>query len=133
MRPIEWQSRFETGIAEVDFEHKNLIDLVNRALEQFEASTSQESTSETLGEIDAKITAHFALEEKIMRGARYPGYAAHKADHERLLDDIRAIMDANEAGEYAKQAECLAERLSTWFTAHFKTEDARFHAFMSAK
>jgi len=46
-----------------------------------------------LGELYARIAAHFALKEKIMRDNGYDEYHDHKADHERLLDDIRDLMD----------------------------------------
>lgn len=131
MQLIEWQKKFETGIAEVDFEHKSLVGLVNATLVRLGAAPGPGDARELLGEIDAKITAHFALEEKVMREAGYPGYAGHKADHERLLDEIREIMDMHEARRPAGQADLLAARLSAWFTDHFKTEDARFHAFVS--
>jgi hemerythrin len=39
------------------------------------------------------FSAHFALEERFMREHGYDQLALHKADHERLLDEIREIMD----------------------------------------
>lgn len=133
MHLIEWQSRFETGIPSVDYEHKELIGLVNQALERLEKSSGSAAASDILGEISVKISAHFALEEKIMRDARYPGFNGHKADHERLLDDIRDIMDAHELASSASRAALAGERLSAWFTEHFRTEDAKFHAFLGGK
>ena len=58
--------------------------------------TGAQAVSEVLGEIHARIAAHFALEEKIMREAHYDRFEAHKEDHEHLLDEIRDIMDAYE-------------------------------------
>ena len=59
----------------------------------------------------------------------YPEFSPHKADHERLLDDIRDIMD-----EYSVQGvlddQALSNRLATWFGDHFKTYDARLHSFL---
>ncbi len=62
-----------------------------------------------------------------MREKTYDQYPDHKTDHERLLDDIRDIMDAYEDGTYAERKEAFAERLQHWFVDHFKTKDARLH------
>ncbi len=61
-----------------------------------------------------------------MRETGYDRFQAHKDDHERLLDDIRDMMDACETGTNIEEA-ALSSRLSDWFTEHFRTEDARLH------
>ncbi len=130
MALIEWRKEFETGISDVDYEHVRLVELINALYRNLHARPTRELIAGTLGEIYAKISAHFALEEKIMRERGYDQYADHKADHERLLDEIRDIMDAFEANPDFAYEGALAERLTPWFTVHFKTKDARFHRMM---
>jgi hemerythrin-like metal-binding protein len=84
------------------------------------------SVSAALGEIHARISAHFALEEKCMMSLGYEGYPEHKADHEKLLDEIRDIMDEVTTGGRFDAAQ-LGARLTAWFVGHFSTLDARFH------
>lgn len=126
MSLIEWKKEFSVGVADVDHEHRELIELINRLHASLDRDDPPITVEEFLGDIYAKISAHFALEEKIMRDHNYDEYKAHKADHERLLDDIRDIMDDYEDNvQFDKEA--LAERLNSWFTLHFKTKDARLH------
>lgn len=127
MALIEWKEEFNTGVAEVDHEHHHLIDLINRLDERLRHEDSDTTVVEFLGEIFARISAHFALEEKVMRDRRYDAYDEHKADHERLLDVIRDIMDDYETGAYDDVAGMLSEHLERWFGEHFKTMDARLH------
>lgn len=127
MTLIEWRKEFETGIADVDHEHQELVDLINQLHSKIENDDSSETVSTFLGEVFAKISAHFALEETIMRKHNYDEYAEHKADHESLLDDIRDIMDDFDAGHYADIKEQLAHAVRDWFIGHFKTKDARLH------
>ena len=61
-----------------------------------------------------------------MVSRRYDQYAEHKQDHERLLDEIRDIMDDHETGGGSIEDQ-LATRLTPWFSEHFRTHDARFH------
>ena len=120
---VEWKQEFAVGVPDVDYEHHELIALISGLAETLERS---EGVEEFLGEMYAKISAHFALEEGIMRERRYDQYDDHKADHERLLDEIRDIMDEyGDKQRFDKQV--LAERLSAWFGVHFRTKDARLH------
>jgi hemerythrin-like metal-binding protein len=124
---IQWRDEFNTGIAEVDHEHRELVELINQLHEQLQRDADHDTVSAFLGEVFAKISAHFALEETVMRKHRYDEYEAHKAEHETLLDGIRDIMDDYEAGSYANADEALATTVQDWFVNHFKTKDARLH------
>jgi hemerythrin-like metal-binding protein len=130
MALIEWQSEFETGIAEVDHEHQELVDLINALHAEIGRNADRKVISGFLGEVFAKISAHFALEETVMRKHKYDEYAAHKADHEKLLDDIRDIMDAHESGAFIDYEEALGRAVRDWFVDHFKRKDARLHKML---
>jgi hemerythrin-like metal-binding protein len=124
---LPWRDDYSTGVASIDHEHQQMIDLINRIFERLDSDESRSAVSDFLGEVHARIAAHFALEEQIMRDRRYDQFEDHKADHERLLDEIRDIMDAYEDGTYADRKFEFAERLQDWFVLHFKTKDARLH------
>ena len=126
MTLIEWKEEYSVGIPDVDHEHRQLIDLINELYEALIRADSQLRIADFLGEIYANISAHFALEEKIMREKKYDQYEDHKADHELLLDEIRDIMDEHETDPDFGEKQ-LANILGDWFTAHFKTKDARLH------
>lgn len=127
---IAWDEKFSVGIAAVDHEHRALIALVNEAHARLGHPDAVVDVEDVLGEIYARIAAHFALEERLMQERRYDDYAAHKADHERLLDEIRDIMDdVEDYGIY--DAPRLARRLAEWFSVHFQTHDARLHRNLS--
>jgi hemerythrin len=133
MALIEWKQEFSVGIDDVDHEHQEMIALINALYDQLKVGQiSKERVSEFLGEIHAKISGHFALEEYIMLQMRYDRYAAHKADHDLLLDDIGDIMERFEADQYLKYEDVLSEHLRDWFTVHFRTHDARLHKIVSA-
>jgi hemerythrin-like metal-binding protein len=126
MALIEWQDRYSVGIEAVDHEHREMIDLINRIHDELMAGTSEHTTASLLGEVYRGISAHFALEERFMRERRYDQLAEHKAEHERLLDVLRDIMDHFEA-EPERASGRLSDQLDKWFTVHFATYDARLH------
>jgi len=126
MTLLQWQDNFSIGIEEVDHEHRELIELINALHDSLANDRSAVRVEAVLGEVLADISAHFALEEKVMRARSYDALEEHKADHERLLDDLRDLMDEQAAGA-ALDDHAFGQRLSEWFAGHFRTHDARFH------
>jgi len=126
MTLVEWKEEFKIGIEEVDFEHQELIELINESFAEVQRTNSSFAVMDFLGEIFEQISAHFALEEKVMKSLRYDGYEEHKRDHERLLDTIRDIMDdylfVQEIDE-----KVFGQQLRDWFVNHFSTHDAQLH------
>lgn len=126
MSHLQWRDEFSVGIAEVDHEHRELIELINELQKDLKAGSDTKKIMQSLGEIYAQISSHFALEEKMMRNTRYPSYAEHKEDHETLLDDLRDIMDGVEDDGVLDDTQ-LTDDLDRWFSDHFRTHDAKLH------
>lgn len=124
---IIWRKEFETGITEVDHEHRELVDLINRLHEHMASGADPRRVSDFLGEVFAKIAAHFALEESVMRKHAYDEYDAHKMEHEKLLDAIRDIMDAQHEAPSSQNSDRLSSTVRDWFVNHFGSKDARLH------
>ncbi len=131
---LDWKDSYSVGIEAVDHEHRELIDLINTAHAELTASGGGDSggrnASAIFGDIYKGISSHFALEEKFMREHGYDQLDDHKSDHERLLDELRDIMDDYDDGGDVGEAESarLSERLGAWFARHFGTHDARLHS-----
>lgn len=130
MALIEWRDDFNIGIASVDHEHREMIGLINRLHAALSADTRKDEVVAFLGSVHSLISAHFALEEVEMRDMGYDDFAAHKDDHEELLDQIRDIMDQVDNDRTGTYAMDLSQRLQIWFTGHFRTMDARLHRFV---
>ena len=126
MALIEWREEYCTGIKGVDFEHEALINQINSIYELVANQADKELVVDSLGEIYGSISAHFALEEQMMLRHDYDHYQQHRADHERLLDDIRDITEEYEKSVRLDQAD-FEQKLANWFQLHFKTHDARLH------
>jgi hemerythrin len=126
MALLMWKDEYSVGIDAVDHEHRELIDLINRLHDELAAKGAKLTVPGFFGDLLAGFSSHFALEEKFMREHHYDRFIQHKSDHERLLDEIREIMDAFEMSEEIDSAE-LGMRLDAWFSRHFESHDARLH------
>ena len=126
MAQIEWKDEYSIGIASVDREHESLITQINKLYEQLELPLDTETIESMLADIQVDISTHFALEELLMQEAGFAEFEDHKQDHERLLDQIDdMIFHFTEDPESGR--ELLINRLSDWFSHHFKGFDTRLH------
>ena len=126
MSLLTWKTEYSVGIAAVDDEHRELIELINVLYERIDERSHADEIEYGLESIHNAIAMHFALEERIMRDANYAEYPDHKEDHETLLDEIRDLMDDFLADTTVGGAK-LEARLSDWFAEHFAGFDARLH------
>lgn len=126
MSLLEWRSEYSVGIASMDDEHRQMIELINDVYGKLGAAPDAAAIEDCLETIFTTISMHFALEERIMRDHGYAEYNDHKDDHEELLDEIRDLMDEFVA-DTDKGAKILEQRLSAWFGNHFASYDARLH------
>ena len=126
MSLLEWKPEYSVGIASMDDEHREMIDLINDVYAKLGTSSDPDAIEDGLENIYSTISLHFALEERIMREQSYAEYAEHKEDHEDLLDEIRDLMDEFVVDQDAG-GRLLEKRLSDWFGRHFASFDARLH------
>ena len=123
---LEWKTEFSVGVPSMDDEHRRMIDLINAVYVALRGERDATAIESFLGDVHNAVASHFALEERLMRESGYAEYAAHKDDHEELLDQIRAMMDAVNDDAEAGLGQ-LEACLSDWFGRHFSTFDARLH------
>jgi hemerythrin-like metal-binding protein len=126
MARLAWRPEYSVGDPAVDHEHQELIDLVNQTADAIEAGEGADRIDRSFGDLLRSVSSHFALEERQMREAAYDRLTEHKADHERLIDALRDIMD-RAAVLPERSSERLVATLDAWFADHFRTHDARLH------
>jgi hemerythrin len=126
MTQIVWREEYSIGNAAIDQEHESLIAQINQIYEKLGLPLDMATIEAMLADLQDDISTHFALEELLMQEAGFAEYEAHKQDHERLLDQIHDLtFQFSEDAESGR--EMLIERLSDWFSHHFRGFDARLH------
>jgi len=126
MAQIEWKQEYSIGNASIDQEHELLIEQINQLYEQLSLPLDTETIEAMLAEIEDDISTHFALEELLMQEAGYAEFEEHRQDHEHLLEQINDMI-FNFAIDPEAGREMLVNRMSDWFSHHFKGFDARLH------
>jgi hemerythrin-like metal-binding protein len=74
---------------------------------------------------------HFANEERLMQLHRYPGYEAHKAEHENLTRQVKHLQEEARAGKPVISMEVM-RFLQHWLTDHILGVDKQYSAHLRA-
>ena len=126
MAQIEWKQEYSVGNTTIDHEHEHLIEQINQLYHDINHSADSATIEAILGDIQADISAHFAMEELLMQEAKFTEFEKHKEDHQLLLDQIHdMIFSFHEDPDSGR--ELLINKVSDWFGHHFTSFDARLH------
>jgi hemerythrin len=124
---VTWDDRYSVGIPLIDKQHKELIELTNKLYEACREGTSSARASfreAVRGTVDY-VKYHFAAEEKLLKQVRYPGFAAHKKEHESFI--IKILEDARNFTEGKQFVPNIFVRyLKDWILAHIAVEDKKY-------
>lgn len=113
MTYLDWNSAYESGNASIDYDYRCLMELLNEIHALIQTSAEPNMITDLLGQFYNLATAHFALEEKILRDNNCSSFAEQRHTHYRLLDQMRDIMDIYEAGA-RRRGESLPAALREW-------------------
>ena len=129
---VEWSDELSVGIEEIDEQHKVLVGLVNQMHDAIHRRHGSEMVQGVLAQLADYTRIHFAVEESLMRILNYPGYEAHKAQHEELVGHMLELQEKVAVGKTAIGFE-LMHFLKVWLTKHIMDDDKQYSAhFISA-
>lgn len=130
---LEWDDSFLIGIQELDYEHKVLIDDINRLHKELARHGEKSEIEKCLGDIHARMQAHFALEERVMKECEYEYFDEHRSTHDALLDSYTEYMIRflNDTDVYASRV--IEEFLENWIIDHILTSDKKMSLMVQAK
>ena len=75
---------------------------------------------------------HFAHEEELMKKYEFPGYEAHKRQHEEMAARAKAMVDRYEQDSLGAMDE-ISTFLRDWLINHINGTDQEYSEFLTAK
>jgi hemerythrin len=127
---IIWTANLETGIADIDNQHRHLVDIINTLTDSIGAAT-KETLIGAITELKAYAEYHFQAEEGIMETARSPYLPAHRGEHQAFIDQV-TLFDLDVILASDGLAADMLYFLRNWLTHHILQEDKKFVAALGA-
>ena len=122
MTQFAWEPEFAIGHAEIDSQHRKIIDILNNlyALLSKKSDEFHAKTELLFDELAEYVSTHFAYEEELMLNSGYPpdDFAAHKHIHNTLLAQVQRIALAHHDGDESALSELLPFLYGNWLIDH---------------
>ncbi len=111
MVEIAWLPSFETGLPEIDAEHRSLIDAIRKIETSLMEGDFGKCANQFAKFID-QSKSHFKNEEELLASIDFPRLEAHRIAHKKLLEMADKTLKTVETGLDQKEAtKCLEEMI----------------------
>jgi hemerythrin len=130
-RLVIWSDYYNVGIGRIDAQHRGLVDLLNELNAAVAAGREHSELERILAGLAAAAVSHFATEEGLLTKFAYPSYDQHKAEHGRLMAQVRLLQEKVRKKETSGTPELVAfgER---WLIGHIVYLDKKYTAHLHA-
>jgi len=124
---FEWKKEYETGLTEIDSDHKWLLELAETLCAKNAIGESKSVVKEHLRLLIDNTKAHFKREEALMRKHGYPPYSDHVEKHERLIKEAGNLDKELDTGEIQMNKRFIGF-IKKWVVSHIIYEDIKIGA-----
>ncbi len=121
MAPIEWTEEYGVGVRELDDQHRQLVDIVNKFEEALQRGRGSRQVSVILNDLIGYTQEHFATEERLLAAAGYPQLKLHQSQHRQLLQKVERLQFEFDSGRRVSAE--LHAFLSYWLVTHILHDD----------
>jgi len=93
MEPFFWKESYNTGIKQIDRDHRNIVEMANALYNTIHSDNGGRSAIlQNCQKIVDFTEEHFSREEKYMAASDFPGMEEHKIEHDRLKEEARKLL-----------------------------------------
>lgn len=124
---FKWSNDYSVNIKAIDEQHQELVKILNRL---FVAVSKFEGDKVIAGILDALMNytrTHFALEERLMRQAKYEDLDTHIQEHRKLIAQLEQLSKKFLLEDKPIYFEMLVF-LKNWLKGHIQGVDTKYSA-----
>ena len=120
---ICWSAEFSTGVAELDVDHRLLLDLLNQLAAAI-ASGEHELIEAALAVLEHQILEHFVREESWFEQESYAKAEQHRQEHAEFHREI--ALQLAELHQNSRSLKSVALFVHDWLLRHLRGYDHHF-------
>ena len=122
---LHWQEAWNSGSREIDTQHRKLLELATRLLNQ----RGSLETEKNLEELTEHIDFHFSSEGRLLTKLHYEGASEHAQLHHKLLSKFDQLIQAYHNGSVRTSA-FFSFIIDDLIMDHMLKEDVKFFSFL---
>ena len=129
---MAWVDAYSVGIAEIDQQHKKLIDLINQLDAAMAKGQGKEILGKILGDLINYCASHFATEERLFDQYGYPDTDEHKAKHRKMTEKVLSLQNQFQQGKITITFDVM-DFLRKWLDKHILGTDKKYGPYLNSK
>jgi len=119
-----WDPRLETGITEIDEQHRLIFRKADAVLDAVAAGRGGAEVKKTIQFLADYAALHFSTEERYMRAAGFPDADAHAEIHQRINRRLTEVAsDFHARGATPALVADVEALMRGWLTMHIAEKD----------
>jgi hemerythrin len=119
---FEWSADMEIDGGDIDRDHRQLIEYINRLHEYTLDGQGREIVGEVLEQLLTYTDQHFEREERLMTSLGFPGVKEHHRKHQELSARMRELSQLHQSGSLSV-ASLLSVSMRDWLSLHIRRTD----------
>ena len=128
---IQWRDSYAIGIKEIDDQHKQLFDAIDKLFIACAEGKGKQEVGNTLLFLEDYTKVHFSDEQQLHIKYNYPERLAHKAVHENFLKHlVKLKQQFEEEGAGVLFVSTVNKTVLEWLIKHIGNLDKAFAAFV---
>ena len=128
---LSWSKEFSVEVESIDKQHQKLFDMLNEMHDAMRAGKGRQLVPAILKSLISYCCEHFTAEEAFMKQANYPHFAIHKAEHDKLKNEVAKMVNDFESGNASSVLSMeLQNFLCDWLQSHIRNSDKRYSAHL---
>jgi hemerythrin-like metal-binding protein len=129
---FEWNPAYSVKVGSIDSQHRGLLELGGELSKAMATGQGKAVAGKILNRLIQYTGMHFAHDERLMMAHGYPGFAAHKAQHDALVAKVVQFEADFKAGRVAISVELL-DFLRDWLIGHIQGSDQKYAPYLREK
>ena len=129
MNNMTWSPAIETGIPDIDDQHRRLFDMAAA----FRGDGDQVRVTRSLALLCDYANTHLRDEEALLAAVDYPQLDQHRREHERFRAMLRQLLDESRQLSLDEIAARIEALINGWFYRHILSFDAAYVEYIKGQ
>jgi hemerythrin len=129
---VEWKDSYSVEHAEIDAQHRRLLDIINNLHEAMKLGGKPEVLVRVADELVNYTRVHFTREEQIMQRAAYLDVETHARKHRAMIAQVEGFRGDLQGGKVAVSI-LMMGFLKDWLTKHILDTDMRYRPHLAKR
>src|SRR5882672_7679819 len=119
---FRWKDTYSVKVAELDQQHEDFLEAVGELHHAMSCGQGTAVAADVFQRLLRHSREHFASEEGLMQKHRFPGLAAHRAEHQAFTEKLLALKKEFDGGKQTIIPTLMA-MLEDWLKNHVQRVD----------